>query len=202
MLSVRSVGWNLGDFLEMKSALGAAKQAVTLKRPADLHGLGFVVGYTVTAALMGSMMQYLHTGKGPEELRDYFFPKREDGRRVVSAPYVKDAFSFARDPVRTIENKVSPLISTVLAMVNNRDYYDRPIRNADAPLVKQMTKEAEFVGRQFLPFTLQPYFGNQPKKPRPLAGGDTTEHKFENFMGVTAAPGPLQRGYKPRRQRY
>ena len=73
-LTVRSVGWNLGDFLEGSSAMRAVKQLATLKKPADLHGLGFVVGYTVTAALMGAMMQYFHTGKGPQELEDYFFP--------------------------------------------------------------------------------------------------------------------------------
>jgi hypothetical protein len=32
MLSVRSVGWSLGDFLEGKSAIGAVKQMATLKR--------------------------------------------------------------------------------------------------------------------------------------------------------------------------
>jgi hypothetical protein len=192
MLSVRSVGWNLGDFLEGKSAIGAVKQMATLKKPADLHGLGFVVGYTATAALMGAVMQYLHTGKGPQQLEDYFFPKREDGRRVVSAPYVKDAYQFVRDPARTLENKASPLISTMSQMVHNRDYYDHPIRNVDAPLVKQLQQEAEYVGRQFLPFTLQPYAGNSQKRPTPLAGGNTPEHKVENFLGVTAAPAPLQ----------
>ena len=192
MLTVRSVGWNLGDFLEGKSAIGAAKQVATLKRPEDLHGLGFVVGYTMTAALMGAIMQYLHTGKGPQELEDYFFPKREDGRRVVAAPYVKDAYQFVKDPARTIENKASPLISTMSQMFNNRDYYDHPIRNVDAPLVKQLQQEAEYVGRQFLPFTLQPYAGNPQKRPRALPGGDTTEHKVENFLGVTPAPAALQ----------
>lgn len=199
MLSVRSVGWNLGDFLEAKSAIGAVKQAVTLKRPADLHGLGFVVGYTMTAALMGAIMQYLHTGQGPQQLRDYFFPKREDGRRVVAAPYVKDAYQFARDPSRTIENKASPLISTMSEMFHDRDYYDRPIRNSDDPLVKQMEQEAAFVGRQFLPFTLQQFADRSPKKQRPLPGGNTFEHKAENFFGITAAPAPLQPGYRPRR---
>jgi len=200
MLSVRSVGWNLGDFLEAKSAVGAVKRMASGKMPGDLHGLGFVMGYTFTAALMGAMMQYLHTGNGPRELRDYFFPKREDGHRVVAAPYVKDAYQFARDPVRTVENKAGPLISTLVEMVHNRDYYDRPIRNSDAPLVKQLEQEAQFVGRQFLPFTVQPYTGGQTKKPRPLPGGTTPEHSFENFVGITPAPAALQPGYRPRRQ--
>jgi hypothetical protein len=199
MLTVRSVGWNLGDALEVGSAARAVKQMATLKPPADLHGLGFVVGYTATAALMGAIMQYLHTGQGPQKLQDYFFPRREDGRRVVSAPYVKDAYQFARDPARTIENKGSPLVSTVMEAFQNRDYYDRPIRNADAPLVKQMQQEAEFVGRQFLPFTVQQMVASNPKKARPLPGGNTREHQFENFLGVTPAPAALQPGYRPRR---
>jgi hypothetical protein len=65
--------------------------------------------------------------------------------------------------------------------------------------VKQLQEEAEFVGRQFLPFTLQQFAGSGEKKQKPLPGGNSTEHKAENFLGVTPAPGPVQPGYKPRR---
>ena len=195
MLSVRSVGWNLGDFLEVKSAARAVRQLATGKMPTDPHGLGFVVGYALTAGLIGAMTQYLHTGQGPKDLVDYFFPKREDGRRVVSAPYVRDAYQYVKDPVRTLENKASPLISTVSEMIHNRDYYDRPIRNSSDPLVKQLKDEAEFVGRQTLPFTLQSSAGKKiVTEPNP-------EHKLENFLGVQPAPAALQPGYRPRRQR-
>ena len=80
-------------------------------------------------------------------------------------------------------------------MMHNRDYYDRPIRNAEDPLVKQLGQEAEFVGRQMLPFTLQQYFGNGKKKP---VVDPNPEHKVENFLGIQKAPAELQPGYKPR----
>jgi hypothetical protein len=197
-LVVRSVGWNLGSLKEASSAARVFKQLATGNRPPDLHGLGFVAGYTVTAAAMGAIMQYLHTGQGPQQLKDYFWPKREDGRRMVSAPYVKDAYQMGRDPAGTLVHKTGPLVNTLAEMVTNKDYYDRPIRNLDDPVVKQLEQEAEFVGRQFLPFTLQPYFGNSTKHPKPMPGGNTPEHKAENFLGITPAPAPLQPGYKPR----
>jgi len=43
----------------------------------------------------------------------------------------------------------------------------------------------------FLPFTLQQFAGSGEKKQKPLPGGNSTEHKAENFLGVTPAPGPV-----------
>jgi len=63
----------------MQPALVSPSDAST-----SLNGVGFVVGSAFTAAVLGTIMQYLHTGRGPQELKDYFWPKREDGRRVRS----------------------------------------------------------------------------------------------------------------------
>jgi len=206
-LMVRSVGWNLGDLREMYSAAGALKGLVTGsgvggRRGVDLHGLGFVMGYAFTAATMGAIYHYLHTGQGPQELRDYFFPKRDDGRRVVVAPYVKDSYQFARDLPGTMIHKTGPLVNTLAEMTTNKDYFDRPIRNLDDPLVKQLEQEGEFVGRQFLPFTIQEKAGPQTKSTRREAGyrAGSPERQTEHFLGVNPAPAALQPGYKPRKQ--
>jgi len=202
-LMVRSVGWNLGDLREMGSAGGALKQLAAGKRPADPHGLGFVMGYAFVGAMMGAMMQYLHTGQGPQELKDYFWPKREDGKRYVSAPYVKDAYQFARDLPGTMIHKTGPLVNTLAEMVTNKDYYDRPVRNLDDPFLKQLGEEASFIGRQFLPFTLQEAAGAKSKKAKAEAADTAAhpEHHVEHFLGVQPAPAALQPGYKPKRDR-
>jgi hypothetical protein len=172
------------------------------RRGVDLHGLGFVMGYAFTAATMGAIYHYLHTGQGPQELRDYFFPKRDDGRRVVVAPYVKDSYQFARDLPGTMIHKTGPLVNTLAEMTTNKDYFDRPIRNLDDPLVKQLEQEGEFVGRQFLPFTVQEKYGPQTKSTKREAGyrAGSPERQAEHFLGVNPAPAALQPGYKPRKQ--
>jgi len=196
MLAVRSVGWNLGTIRELAGAGVDAANIIRGRAPENEHRLAYAVALPIVAGLMGAIYQHAHTGKGPQELKDYFFPEREDGKRYAMPTYVKDAYHYATDPLRTIENKTGPLVNTVSEMLHNRDYYDRPIRNADDPLVKQLGQEAGFVGRQMLPFTLQQYFGNGKKKP---VEETNPEHKVENFLGIQRAPGELQPGYKPRK---
>ena len=222
-LMVRSVGWNLGTLREAYTAGRAITGAVrgagsTLMKEGpegwsrgsrfeqlkdnlagvDKHGLGFVLGYALIAAAMGALYTYLHTGKGPRELRDYFFPKRADGRRVVVAPYIKDAYGWARDPAGTALNKSGPVPSTLATMVRNKDYYDRPVRNLDDPYMKQLAQDGEFALRQMMPFTVQEQTGPQSKNSKRESAyrAGHPERQAEHFLGVNPAPAALQPGYQ------
>jgi hypothetical protein len=81
MITVRSVGWNLGTLREIGGgavdALKIPAQIAGGKPPRDisLHKVAYLMGLATVGAIMGAIYQYLHTGKGPEELKDYFFPK-------------------------------------------------------------------------------------------------------------------------------
>ena len=222
-LMVRSVGWNLGTLREaytagraITGAVRGAGSTLMKERPerwsrasrfeqfkddyagVDKHGLGFVLGYALIAAAMGALYTYLHTGKGPQELRDYFFPKRADGRRVVVAPYIKDAYGWARDPAGTALNKIGPVPSTLATMVRNKDYYDRPVRNLDDPYMQQLAQDGEFALRQMMPFTVQEQTGPQSKNSKRESAyrAGHPERQAEHFLGVNPAPAALQPGYQ------
>lgn len=193
-LMVRSVGWNLGTIREIGGGTADLANLLRGRKPDAMHRIAYTLALPLISGMIGAFYQYMHTGQGPQELKDYFFPKRENGQRIALPTDVKDVYHYATDPVRTIENKTGPLLNTTIEMLHNRDFYDRPIRNVDDPFMKQLQQEADFVGRQFLPFTLQPQMGKkQPEEPNP-------EHKVENYLGFTKAPGDIQGGKKPKAQ--
>ncbi|HLG99817.1 MAG TPA: histidine phosphatase family protein [Bryobacteraceae bacterium] len=191
-LIVRSVGWNLGTLREIGGGTMDLLNLARGRRPDAYHRLAYTLALPMVSGMIGALYQYGHTGKGPRELKDYFFPKRENGQRIALPTDVKDVYHYGTDPVRTVENKTSPLANTVIEMLHNRDFYDRPIRNSDDPFMRQMLQEADFVARQFMPFTLQPRMGKKlPEEPNP-------EHRVENYLGFTKAPANIQ-GAKRRR---
>jgi hypothetical protein len=100
----------------------------------------------------------------------------------------KDQILKVVAPVRTIENKTGPLVNTLVEMLHNRDYYDRPIRGEGDSVMQQLKEEADFIGRQFLPFTLQPSAGG---KKRAIPETNPV-HRVETFLGFTKAPGDIQ----------
>src|SRR5206468_372550 len=86
-----------------------AKKVLTGKaREAELtHRASYVAALPVTVGLYGAAYQYLRTGEGPQELKDYFFPKTgevdADGNaeRVQVPSYMKDMIAYAGHPWET-----------------------------------------------------------------------------------------------------
>ena len=152
------------------------------------HKAAYVIALPLTIALHNAIYQYLRTGKGPDELKDYMFPKTGDvtpdgdAERIQPMSYLKDIYSVTHHPLSTIENKAQPVISMMSQMVNNKDYYGDEIRNADDPLVKQLMQEAEFVGKTLEPFSLR---NMQEQAGRSQVSTGT---KIGNWFGYLPAP--------------
>jgi hypothetical protein len=189
LASVRSLGWNLGTLRELG---GGVKDIIDIKvnnsggvkispRTAYLLALPAVV------ALYGAMYQYIKTGEGPEEFKDYFFPKTggktPDGRdeRVTIPSYIKDIYAYWKHPLTTVGHKVHPIISSIVQMLQNQDYYSVMIRNPNDPKVKQATDFMRYVGTQFIPFSVR---GAQIRQ----KSGTDTKEQAESFFGVVPAP--------------
>jgi hypothetical protein len=211
MVSVRSVGWDLGTIRELgggiKDSMTAFRRSLgaegieggrALKadmNPAEAaeftHRMAYMVALPVMTGILGATYQYLKTGKAPEEPRDYFFPKTGEkdpqGRDVrLSFPtYMKDVYHYGHDfpqgTAQTIAGKMHPLIGATWEMLSNKDYFGRDIRNADDPIVKQMLDEAKFAGDQFLPMGVR-------NLQTSMAAGQTKSEEAANFVGVTRAP--------------
>lgn len=208
MVGVRSVGWDLGTLRELGGGvMDTAKFVNDLGKP-DIarigedsvtaetrskftHRMAYTIALPIMTGLIGATYQYLKTGKSPEELRDYFFPKTGEkdpqGRdvRLAMPTYMKDVYHYTHDfpegTFQTLVGKLNPAISDSWEMLSNKDYFGRDIRNADDPLVKQMMEEAKFAGEAFLPMGVRNLQVS-------MAAGQTKGEEAANFVGVTRAP--------------
>ena len=192
MASVRSVGWNLGTLREVGGGVidtgKFLKDTLTPKEKAEFtHRMGYVIAMPIVTGIIGATYQYLLTGEGPTETKDYFFPKTGEtdaqGRavRMTLPTYMKDVYHYGHDPVGTIEGKVHPLIGLSVQMLNNKDYYNRPITNSDDPLIQKMMDEATYFGKQIAPIGIKNILQAQD------AGQSTTE-QVGSLVGLTRAP--------------
>lgn len=189
MASVRSLGWNLGTIRELgggtKDVIGNLQDIIQGKATKMSYRTSYVMALPIVTGIYGAIYQYLHTGKGPQELKDYFFPKngaidnKGQEARISLPTYMKDIYHYTQNPVQTVINKFSPVNNTVLEMLANKDFYGTEIRNTDDPIMQQVLDEAKFLGTQFVPFG----FRNQSRDTRTSAGS-----KVEPFIGITPAP--------------
>ena len=189
MAATRSLGWNLGTVREVGGGIAdAAKYAGKKATGAGgeyTHRMAYVMALPMVAGLGGAIYQYLRTGQGPQEPKDYFFPRtggidrNGDPARVSLPTYMKDIYHYKKAPLRTVVNKVSPAISAVAQMLSNKDYYGNEIRNIDDPAVQQALQELEFMGGQLMPFGIR----NLNRDTRKTWGS-----KVEPFIGITPAP--------------
>lgn len=200
MASVRSVGWNLGTAREVGGGIvdyaTAPRRAIINMRkgkggvyePVFTHRMAYATALPLVVGALGAMTQYLLTGKGPSELKDYFFPKTgtkdENGNdaRIAFPSYMKDIYHIKEEPLKVISSKAHPLIGVISDMLSNEDYYGVKIRNEDDPLVKQLTSEAKYVGTSLTPFAVRGY---QKSRER----GASVGKALAPFIGITPAPG-------------
>jgi hypothetical protein len=195
MVATRSLGWNLGtfrelgggavDFAKLPGKLLAGEGRMTPKMAYTL-ALPYVVG------VWGAGIYYLYNHKAPESLLDYYYPTtgkiKPDGtpERISIPSYMKDVFAYKAEGLQTIANKIHHEISTLIAMMKNKDYYGTEIRNPNDPLVKQMEELATYQATQFVPFTITNLMQRQK------LGGSWGEY-LQSFVGITPAPAYITR---------
>lgn len=165
MAGVRSVGWNMGFLREyiyggtkdVLTTYGRVKggDALLSFRSAELFATTVVLG------ILGAVIHKALTGDDPDEPKDYFFPRtgknRPDGspERLSLPTYSKDLYSWTQDPMRTAAHKAHPVIAMIAQTVDNKDYYGTEIYHKDDPFVQQFQDLAQYVGEQFLPFSVR-----------------------------------------------
>lgn len=211
MAGVRAVGWNVGTFREI---LGGGKDYVVnaqrlLKQLADklrgrpvLRGPGadpeftnrmaYVLALPIIVGLMGAVLQYLLTGKGPRELKDYFFPRtgRKDSEgndeRVQLPSYMRDVVGWWRHGPQTAKNKLAPTLSAIAEMLSNENFYGDQIRNKDDGLVQQLDQERKYLVNLVTPLAVRNLQESGKRS-------TDTRTKVSGFFGVTVAPRDIVR---------
>lgn len=179
-LGIRSVGWNVGTVDELGGGVNDM-----------LHGkftprAQYTVALPPTVALLGALTSYAMTGQWPQHLKDYFsiptgdFTPEGDAERVNLPTYIKDVRSYASDPLGTIAHKASPLLSSMLEMLQNKNFYGDQIRNKEDPGEQQVLQVLKFLKEQAMPFAVTNFAEGRQR-------GDRWQKAALAFAGITPA---------------
>jgi hypothetical protein len=196
VMLMRADQWTLGTVRELGGAaadLVAQPMRAAKGAPVNLNRLTYAASMITLHMAYSALYQYLRTGKKPDELEDYFFPRNgetdELGRpqRSVLPSYVKDVYEFARHPVRAAENKAAAGITLANDLIHNEQYDRTEIHHPGDPAAKQMGDTAKFIGQQFTPFSVRNFH-----REREL--GQSPAQAAEQFVGINPAPSDLNDG--------
>ena len=187
----RSAGWTGGTIAELGGgALDAGRQLArmaTAEAPELTHRTAYTIGLATAVGYAGALLGFAMTGKGPQSWRDlYVIPTGtygDDGRQVyVTLPtYMKDVLAFIHSPTQWAAGKKSPLLESVIDLIENHDYRDVRIVNPNDPLAVQLRDGVEHLMKGFMPFSVENMLE------RKQAGGSLGAD-IESFFGVTPAP--------------
>jgi 2'-5' RNA ligase len=190
-VATRSVGWNLGTVRELGGGLtDVATQ--TLRGRGGSDRTLYTAALPIYVGAIGAAYQYLKTGEGPSDLKDYFYPKngRTEPNGMVSRTtlptYMKDVYAYSAHPIDTVAHKQSPLLELTGELVRNEDFFGTMIRNPEDPLAQQLEQVGAHVLRTALPFTVQ-------QLNRTTEEGGNAEAQGESFLGFTKASAAVER---------
>jgi hypothetical protein len=204
MVSVRSLGWNLGTVREVA---GGAKdigtqflKASTNNRAELTHRMAYLMALPAVVGFYGAMLNYAHTGEAPKELKDYFFPRTGkltasgDPERLSLPSYMKDIYAWKHSPTQVAIHKLSPAIAMTADLIQNQDFYGNEIRHPEDSRVRQAVDTAKWAMTQATPFNIQGIIqrmkasgASNPFDPKTIAG------TAESQVGITPAPAYVNR---------
>jgi hypothetical protein len=125
------------------------------------HKIPYALALIATTMVLGAALTYLFTGKGPEEIKDYFFPwtgrktKYGTKERISMPSYTKDLYEYATQPMTTIINKANPIFGIAHSIYANEDFFGNAVRNPDHSWERQTWESILYGARQVQPFSLQ-----------------------------------------------
>lgn len=190
-LAIRSVGWNVGTVGEIGGGLGDYAKAIHALRNGDqiefTHRMAYVIALPVVAGTIGATIFYAYNGRGPDTLKDYYFPRtgrrtpRGDAERVIVPSYIKDILEVNEAPVRTTFAKLNPIWGWLTEVYSNRDFYGGIIHDPNGSFDQQAQQFLGYLYNQILPFSVRSYqrLGRE---------GSTFDQQIASFFGFQAAP--------------
>lgn len=198
-----SPGWEVGT---LRAAIGGTGSF--LKNPASISithpdfnpNAAWPFAFAIGTAAIGSIYQFLKTGKPPEDVGDPFFPKTggtaarsNEPERAIMPGYLKDIHGWwhgltgneglSKNASSQLYNKLSLVPRTIWDTMANKDWSGHQIYNPDDPLQKKMGQYLEYVHRNMMPIAQQQLTKGQE-------GSNIS--KVEAGFGIRHAPGDVQ----------
>jgi hypothetical protein len=209
-LTIRSFGWTGGTIRAFGKGIRDIPESI--KRQFAGQGISprtaWLISLPTIVGMYGAMYQYMMTGQGPQEMKDYFFPwdgtYNADGtkHRVSIPSYMKDFFAYAKHPLETAAHKTAPAFNEMIEIFSNKDFYGTQIIehqkksmwDSDDTLYKNglnvlqwLSEDVEGIGKyegqSLIPFSFKQDPAQQP----------TTRQAIEQKFGIMPAAKEFQR---------
>lgn len=191
----RAVGFNLGTIREIGGATTQdlyrfVREASKGQKPDLTPKMRYTIALLFTMGAIGSIYEYLHTGHGPKSLTDMFYPENGatdvngDPVRVQMPSYLKDMYAYAHHPLETIGHKMSPEVSLIIDILQNKDYYNNYVYDPKSGVPQKIGESLQYVIKQIKPFSLTNVFELQK-------GKASASQQAESFLGIQKAPSDI-----------
>ena len=155
MIGVKDVMGKVSDMMQ-----GREIRKLDIK---DRQALQYVTGLLFTVGMTGALMTYAFTGKKPETMADYFFPKTGEinpngsEERLQLPSYFKDAMGFSHHPFKTIGAKLASPIHILTDLIENKDYWGTQIYDPHDWVGQRGIDVLKYMAKTTAPFALQSY---------------------------------------------
>ena len=172
-LGFKFVDFNYGSIREL---YGAAKDIPRATVGSGLsHRLAHALVYPASLAIGGAILQYMLTGKGPEDSKDYFFPRngRTDAygkpERLMIPSYERSFYEMGKPGVQlaqgqfqpaakgagdVLASRASPAVNLTKELYNNRDWLGNQIANPNEPLIQRIGAMIKEIASQAKPISM------------------------------------------------
>lgn len=193
-IGFRSPAWNIGTVRELGGGILDAgrsiKDATTRRERIKItNRTAYTMALVGMTAYVNALYQHLHPHAPPPQGIDYFYPqdgtKNSNGEpnRVYPKLYTYDAINWYKHPALTTLHKASPLVSGLLELYNNADYFGREIVDPNDPFPTRMAAIANYAFKQYEPFSFSNWRERQLR-----SSNQTTGSLVESTMGILPAP--------------
>jgi hypothetical protein len=214
-----SLGWNLG-FLREYGGAGIEMGQAALREGSfkskvargDLDRAMFVLFYSAQSLMYGGLMTYLFTGKSPENLLDYTYPKdgekNPDGtdHRVSTMFYPKEFVAIAKHMEnegigaglsQTAINKLSPALSLMWDFWEGSNYFGEEFRDPNGTIVQKTQQTLAFAFKEILPISVTSMQkGTESLTPKKVALSVGGFSPAPRYVTETTAEGRITALYK------
>jgi hypothetical protein len=186
-LLINYPGWNIGSASWMAGMARGSAQLLTKTEMDTVSKASLEFGFGTMMNLMfyGTVMQYMLTGKAPDNALDPItkgvwtggFAPNGNKEYIRFATYMRDLIGVGTDPWGTIKAKEMWGIRMFLDIAENKDYWGNEIKTPDAGPMQNLKEYAKYFGKEMLPFAQ-----------RNILQGRTDWGKYGGMIGFSLTP--------------
>jgi hypothetical protein len=185
-LGVRAVGWDFGTFRQGAGALRDVVRGTSnvLKgakiRDQVTSRMAFTLALPMVVGAIGGVMHKLITGQNPRTPADLFFPGNK-GDKFSIPSYMKDFYAFSDHPATTLVHKMHPMMSQMVDLYNNSDFYGTEIHDPAQSWPIQRLQDLKYLATSAEPIAMQSAI-------KQYKSGASLSSAGASFFGMLPAP--------------